>query len=200
MVKSFKTAISRTEIELKEEGKTLNEIAEQQYEALLKYCLKRTGGDEQLSRECAAEAFLRANKLGDPPKHPNISGWLRRTAANAIREKRRESKAYYGRNVSLEAMLERGEAPFFRAEREFLGDLLSPEPGPDDEELGRIKQELLGTLPEGDRELIELAYEKKLKLDELAEITGRSKDAVRVKLSRLTDKVTEMARRYFEDE
>ena len=33
---------------------SLNEIAENQYEAIAAYCLKRTGGDEQLARECGA--------------------------------------------------------------------------------------------------------------------------------------------------
>lgn len=45
---------------MKEGSKTLNEIAEREYGALYKYCLKRSGGDEQLAGECTAEAFLRA--------------------------------------------------------------------------------------------------------------------------------------------
>ena len=185
---------------MKEGSKTLNEIAEREYDALYKYCLKRSGGDEQLAGECAAEAFLRAERLGDPPDHPNIAGWLRRTAGNVIHEKLRERKEYAKRNVSLEDLAERGEAPFFGRERVFIAELFESENDLDDEDIVRIKEEILGELPPGDRELIELFYEQKLSLGEIAERLGRSKDAVRVKLSRLTDKVTEMVRRYFEKE
>lgn len=185
---------------MKEGSKTLNEIAEREYGALYKYCLKRSGGDEQLAGECTAEAFLRAEKLGDPPDHPNIAGWLRRTAGNVIHEKLRERKEYAKRNVSLEDLAERGEAPFFGRERVFIAELFESENDLDDEDIVRIKEEILGELPSGDRELMELFYEQKLPLSETAERLGRSKDAVRVKLSRLTDKVTEMVRRYFEKE
>ena len=186
---------------MRKERETLNEIAERQYAPLLKYCLKKTGGDEQLARDSAAEAFMRAKKLGDPPKHPNMEGWLRRTAANVIHEKLRERKAYNKRNVSLEGLLERGEAPFFRRESEDLEELWSrAENETCDEEIERMKEEILSELPPADRELMELAYEKKLKLEKIAEITGRSKDAVRVRLSRLSDRVTERVREYFEDE
>lgn len=185
---------------MKEGSKTLNEIAEREYGALYKYCLKRSGGDEQLAGECAAEAFLRAEKLGDPPDHPNIAGWLRRTAGNVIHEKLRERKEYAKRNVSLEDLAERAEAPFFGRERVFIAELFESENDLDDEDIVRIKEEILGELPPGDRELIELFYEQKLSLGEIAERLGRSKDAARVKLSRLTDKVTEMVRRYFEKE
>ena len=185
---------------MKEGSKTLNEIAEREYDALYKYCLKRSGGDEQLAGECAAEAFLRAEKLGDPPDHPNIAGWLRRTAGNVIHEKLRERKEYAKRNVSLEDLAERGEAPFFGRERVFIAELFESENDLDDEDIVRIKEEILGELPPGNRELIELFYEQKLPLGEIAERLGRSKDAVRVKLSRLTDKVTESVRRYFEEE
>ena len=185
---------------MKEGSKTLNEIAEREYDALYKYCLKRSGGDEQLAGECAAEAFLRAERLGDPPDHPNIAGWLRRTAGNVIHEKLRERKEYAKRNVSLEDLAERGEAPFFGRERVFIAELFESENDLDDEDIVRIKEEILGELPPGDRELIELFYEQKLSLGEIAERLGRSKDAVRVKLSRLTDKVTEMVRRYLEKE
>lgn len=185
---------------MKEGSKTLNEIAEREYGALYKYCLKRSGGDEQLAGECTAEAFLRAEKLGDPPDHPNIAGWLRRTAGNVIHEKLRERKEYAKRNVSLEDLAERGEAPFFGRERVFIAELFESENDLDDEDIVRIKEEILGELPPGERELIELFYEQKLSLGEIAERLGRSKDAVRVKLSRLTDKVTESVRRYFEEE
>lgn len=185
---------------MKEGSNTLNEIAEREYGALYKYCLKRSGGDEQLAGECAAEAFLRAERLGDPPDHPNIAGWLRRTARNVIHEKLRERKEYAKRNVSLEDLAERGEAPFFGRERVFIAELFESENDLDDEDIVRIKEEILGELPPGDRELIELFYEQKLSLGEIAERLGRSKDAVRVKLSRLTDKVTESVRRYFEEE
>ncbi len=178
---------------------SLNEIAENQYEAIAAYCLKRTGGDEQLARECAAEVFLRAEKLGDPPKHPNICGWLRRTARNVVHEMLRERKEYYRRNVSLEKLLEDGwdvTAPFFEREDAFLEGLWAN--GAEDEETEKLKRELLALLPPRDRELIELAYEKRLPLGEMAARLGKSKDAVRVMLSRLTDRVTNMVRNYFD--
>lgn len=117
-----------------------------------------------------------------------------------IHEKLRERKEYAKRNVSLEDLAERGEAPFFGRERVFIAELFESENDLDDEDIVRIKEEILGELPPGDRELIELFYEQKLSLGEIAERLGRSKDAVRVKLSRLTDKVTESVRRYFEEE
>ena len=175
---------------------SINELAEREYEALVKYCLSHTGGDEQMARDCSSEALLRAKKLGDPPKHPNINGWLRRTARNVAHEMLREKRDYARRNVSLDGLSEGLEAPFFARERDFLEELWADEPG--DDEIERMKRELLDSLSPNDREFIELAYEEKLPLAELAERLGRSKDAVRVKLSRLTDRVTNMARAYFE--
>lgn len=187
---------------MKERTKSLNEIAELQYGALLEYCLKKTGGDEQMAGECAAEAFLRAKKLGDPPQHPNITGWLKRTAGNVVHEKLREKKEYYRHNISLDGISERkGLAPFYERENAFLESLWDGEVrDPNNEEIDRIKHEILGMLPAADRELMEMKYEKGMELSEIAERTGRSKDAVRVKLSRLADKVTAMVRNYFERE
>ena len=182
---------------------SIKELAELKYDPLFKYCLKLSGGDEQLARESASDVFLRAEKLGDPPKHPNIEGWLKRTARNIVHEKLRERKEYYRRNVSLEGMLDdgRGLTPaFFERENAFLERLWDGGADePDDAELERLKEDILGELPPPDRELMELRYERKLPLAEIAELMGRSKDAVRVKLSRLTDKVTIKVRTYFED-
>lgn len=186
---------------MKERTKSLSEIAELQYDALLEYCLKRTGGDEQMAGECAAEAFLRAKKLGDPPRHPNVSGWLRRTAANIVHEKLREKKEYEKHNISLERLIEEdigSLAPFLIKETDFLEELFAVTPDPDDNDILKMKHEILGMLPSADRELMVLAYEKKLSLGEIAKLTGKSKDAVRVKLARLTDKVTAMARNRFD--
>lgn len=187
---------------MKEGPKTLNEIAEREYDALYKYCLKRSGGDEQLAGECAAEALLRAERLGDPPRHPNIMGWLKKTASNVVHEKLREQKEYYRCNVSLDDVSERnGLARFYERENAFLESLWDGEArDPDDEEIDRIKHEILGILPAADRELMEMKYEKGMSLSRIAEMTGRSKDAVRVRLSRLADKVTAMVNNYFDRE
>lgn len=179
----------------------MDEIAEKQYGPLLQYCLKAAGGDRQLAEDCVVEVFLRAKKLGDPPVHPNVTGWLFKTARNVVREKLREKKRYYRLNTSLERLGEYSEgvdAPFFARESEYLFEAFSNEA--DDGELMAIKEDLLKRLPEQDRELIRLAYEEKLPLDELARRLERSKDAVRVKLSRLTDKVTRMVNDYFDND
>ena len=154
-----------------------------------------------MAGECAAEAFLCAKKLGDPPRHPNISGWLRRTASNIIHEKLREKKKYEKHHVSLERLMDEdigSLAQFLKTEADFLEGLFAAEPEPDDEEILRMKREILDMLPPADRELMVLAYEKKLSPREIAELTGKSKDAVRVKLARLTDKVTVMVRNCFD--
>lgn len=188
---------------MKEGSKTLNEIAEREYDALYKYCLKRSGGDEQLAGECAAEAFLRAERLGDPPEHPNIAGWLRRTARNVMQEKLRERKTYYQWNVSLDKLIDNNSpmlAPFFEREDAFLEKLWNGGNDLNDEEIELVKLQLLAMLPPDDRELMRLRYEENQPINVIAERVGRSKDAVRVKLSRLADKVTEMVRNYFDGE
>ena len=189
---------------MKGNGLSIRELAELKYDLLFKYCLRKTGGDEQLAGESASDVFLRAEKLGDPPKHPDIDGWLKRTARNVVHEKLRERREYYRRNVSLEGLLDDGRgltAAFFERENAFLEKLWDGgSDEPDDAELERLKEEILGALPPSDRELMKLRYERKLPLSEIAELTGRSKDAVRVKLSRLADKVTETVRQYFNRE
>lgn len=188
---------------MKDRIKSLSEIAEQQYDSLYKYCLKKTGGDEQMAGECAAEAFLRAKKLGDPPRHPNISGWLRRTAANIVHEKLREKKKYEKRNVSLERLIDEdigSLAPFLKRECDFMDELFASSAEPTNDDILKMKREILEMLSPSDRELMVLAYEKKLSPREIAELTGKSKDAVRVKLARLTDKVTVMVRNCFDND
>ncbi|MBO6061152.1 MAG: hypothetical protein J6P98_03440, partial [Clostridia bacterium] len=121
---------------------------------------------------------------------------------NVVHEKLREQKEYYRHNISLDGISERkGLAPFYERENAFLESLWDGEVrDPNDEEIDRIKHEILGMLPTADRELMEMKYEKGMELSEIAERTGRSKDAVRVTLSRLADKVTAMVRNYFERE
>ena len=189
---------------LKKQELSFDEIVRRQYEPLFLYCLKRAQGDEHLARECAAEAFMRAKKLGDPPDHPNIVGFLKRTASNVLHERLRERKDYYRHNVSLESILEDREgsgslAPFFEREYAYLSELWQEDEPGADERIERIKEEILSSLPGSDRELMRMAYEEKLSAGAIAERTGRSKDAVRVKLSRLTDRVTEKVRAYFEE-
>ena len=181
----------------------LNQIAEKHYEQILAYCLKKTSGDRQMAEDCAVETFVRAQNARIAKAHPNAVGWLYKTARNVVHEKQREKKKYEKHNVSLERLVDEdiaSLAPFLSRESDYLDELFAPDPGRDDEEIMRSKREILGTLPASDRELIALAYEKKLPLGEIARLTGRSKDAVRVKLARLTDKVTVMAWNCFDND
>ena len=77
--------------------------------------------------------------------------------------------------------------------------LLTEEEFSDDEILS-IKQEIIGSLPPHERELYRARFEEHVKLAELAERYGISKEAVGMRLTRISAKLREKVKIYFQND
>lgn len=71
---------------------TFNEIAQQYYDAIFKYCCVRLN-NEHAAKDCTQEVFLILYKKMDKLKlSENIRAWLYRTSDNVIKNYRRKNK------------------------------------------------------------------------------------------------------------
>ena len=132
-------------------------------------------GDAEESEDVVQEAMLRAflglASLRDPARFRSwVSGIVANVARMRLRRPRRES-------VSLDRVLE-GTAPLP------WPDTPSPEEAVELDELARTVGEALETLPEAHRGVLLRHYVEGLTCREIAERTGQSTGAVRVRLHR----------------
>lgn len=190
-----------------EKERRLNELAEKHYPSVLKYCLVKLKGDRQAASDCADEVFLRAAAEGDELlEHPDPRGWFFKTAINVLHEFKREEAKQKKLAAKLIArdLLFYIQPRFYTRELRFISEVWSVEadafaPEMSDEELARVKEEVLGEFSEEDRKLIKLAVEQKLTTKQIAALQKRSEGAVRIKLSRLYDKLAVMIHDRFDD-
>ncbi len=153
------------------------------------------------------EVFVRAKERTDELlSHPDPRGWFFKTAANVIHELDRDcrKRSKLIRKLFARDILFYVQPHFYTREQRFIAEIWSVEPeafGRDmtDEELDSIKREILAGFPGEDGELLRMSLEKKLSPREIARLRGTSVGAVRIKLTRLYDKLTAAVHERFED-
>ena len=83
-----------------------------------------------------------------------------------------------------------------------MASAVSEEPGEgaefDDDRIDALKEVFLNTLSEEERVLFLSRYEEKASLDELSARLGISKDAVRMRIARISAKLTARIKIYFD--
>lgn len=149
------------------------------YADLLKYATYKLGGDEGAADGCIQDMLLIAlDNARLVSRHKNIEGWFFKTLNNMIKRcfKAQNSK-YSFIDIENAISLLPYELPSF------------DEPDMSDADIKRIKDDCLSELSESELELYSLFYVEKKTSKEIAEKLNVSDQAVRMRLSRLREKL-----------
>ena len=189
----------------------LNEAFERYYGQLFAYCLANLEGDEQAATDAVDTVFLTAkSKAADMSTVKDPELWLTAIAKNVVRNIRKTEKRYKYRyllfdplSVSIEDQT-RGTNLSWWEKRAFslltVEDELIGERKMSEEELGELKERLLGTLSGEERELFCSRYDDGVSTKQLAARMGISQDAVRARLTRISVKLVDRIKIYFQNQ
>lgn len=186
----------------------INEAFEQHYKLLFRYCLSNLEGDEQAAMDAVDTVFTIARaKAESLDAVTDIKRWLLVTAKNTVKNIKRKQRRYsrrfilfdpadlnaksFSKNTRLTWWEKRVLSSWTAEDAGFDGGELS------DKELAELKTRFLDTLSPEERELFCSRYEQGISTAELAVRYGRTQDAVRLRLSRISIKLTERIRAYF---
>lgn len=187
----------------------INELFEQNYEVLFRYCLSALDGDERAAMDAVDTVFVIVKeKASSLDNIDDTKRWIMTIATNTVNNIRRMEKRYRKRFILFNPGSYNGEAfsgdhqlsqwekriiSSWRVEEEMNNDDVS------DEEICRLKDQFLQSLSEADRELLSSYYEHGVSTKELAEKYGRSQDTIRIRLSRISIKLIERIKIYFQN-
>ncbi|MGJ3239340.1 MAG: RNA polymerase sigma factor [Anaerolineae bacterium] len=147
-------------------------LYERYFQRVYHYCLKRTS-DVQIAEDLCSDIFIKVMSNLASYTGGNFAGWLFRIAHNSVIDHYRRHKKV----IALDSDLIRGDTQM----TERIANQMAVE-------------ELLSELSESERELLSLRLDVELTAPEIAELTGKSANAVRVQvyriLQRLRDRYT----------
>lgn len=189
----------------------INEAFEQCYNSLFSYCFSSLEGDEQSAMDAVDTVFMIAKSKADGlDEIKDIKKWLFAIAKNAVRNIRRKQRRYahrfilfdpatidpenYTDGTSIRWWMDRAFSLQQAEEMKFDGREMT------DEEIDALKSKLLQTLSDDERALFCLRYDEGVTTKELVERYGKTPDAIRMRLSRISMKLTERIKIYFENE
>ena len=193
-----------------DENSLINDIFEQNYSWLFNYCLANLEGDEQAAMDAVDTVFIIVNSKSDILESvKDIRSWLFTIAKNTVRNTQRKRKRYEHRNLlfdpwSIDPNSYTSGTPASWWERKAVAALAKEDEIDDidfsDDEIDYLKDQFLYTLSAKERELFCSHYDDGITLSELSESYGISKDAIRMRLSRISMKLTERIKIYFENQ
>ncbi|MBQ1736242.1 MAG: sigma-70 family RNA polymerase sigma factor [Lachnospiraceae bacterium] len=189
----------------------INEAFERYYKVLFNFCLTKLEGDEQAAMDAIDTVFMIAKSKADGLDGiKDIKQWLFSTARNTVMNIRRVQGRYhrrfipfdpgsfntdnYGDGTKIQWWLHKVFSSWSTQEMEFCDQELT------DEEIAELKNKFLQTLNGEERELFCSRYDDGVSTKELAERYGKTQDAIRIRLSRISMKLTERIKIYFENE
>ena len=189
----------------------INEAFERYYQYLYRYCLSRLDGDEQAAMDAVDSVFLIVKGKADSlDEIKDMKHWLITIAQNTIKNIRRKQKRYRSRFLLFDTGCF-GAEDFVKSshimwwEKKVFSSWTTEEyrfnsRDMSDEEINELKGKFLKTLSDEDRELFCSHYEDGLSTRELAAKYGKSQDAIRMRLSRISMKLMERIKIYFQNE
>ena len=189
----------------------INEAFEQYYKGLFNYCFSSLEGDEQSAMDAVDTVFMIAKSKTDGlDEVKDIKKWLFAIAKNAVRNICRKQRRYnhrfilfdpatidpenYTGGTKIQWWVNRAFSSWQAEEIELDSREMT------DEEITALKSKLLQTLSDDERALFCLRYDEGVSTKELAERYGKTLDAIRMRLSRISMKLTERIKIYFENE
>ncbi len=164
------------------------EIAETYYDDVYRFCFSRIQNEEEAS-EVTQDVFLLFQEKCDELNDDKIRAWLFSVANNKIKEKsreiaEREKRLIFGNIYSLKSEDEQT----YELE---CDNILT------DEEIEKMKSEIISSLNEKELELFMYVYSKHMKYARLAETLGVSEASLRTRVSRLNAKIKAKVYRTF---
>ena len=185
-----------------EQEAAFNRIVNLYYEKILKFCAYALGGDRSAAEDCTQDIFLvlyeNTGKLRDYDK---IGGWLYKTAGNISKQyaaSRRKEREKFASPSAGFAAGEDGKSPLDSIAAEH--NIKSEEDRIAEERTiawasGEIKKRFKGD----DERILELAFQKKQPLKDVAARLGISLSAAKSRTSRLRHKISALARELLAD-
>ena len=163
---------------------TLHEVCTKYYNDIYRHCLKRLKFDADAAAEVNQQVFsVLCERWKEVQNHPNIKGWLIKTANNKLRK----AKVWYALRYGIVSMNSENfrEPP---VENDMVEQILCEqlEAG-----LEMYTNEVLSRLSENERILLEYKREKKTHA-EIAELLGITEGAVTMRVVRLREKIREI--------
>jgi len=170
---------------------TLKEICDTHYSTIYHHCLYELYFNEELAEEAAQQVFLvLCEKWESLREHPNLEGWLMRTALYKIQK----AKAGYTQRLEIVSI---DDEDFIEPVRiqDFHDQIVS---GYLEEDMGQYIGEVYTRLNEKERTL--LGYmQKKMKYAEIAKRMNTTEGAVSMAAVRLSRKIREIVREIVEN-
>lgn len=141
--------------------------------------------------DCVHEVFLAALKNPELENHQNISGWLYITSRNISLQFNEKMEV---RKKEL-LIINDDEAVFEPIVNDFSNQLI------EDIEFEKLMKQgvlddIISSLSQTERDFYHLRYVKKLSNKQISEITGKNDVAVRVRFSRLKEKIKKLVKEY----
>lgn len=175
----------------------VNELFEKHFERLFTHCLLALNSDRQDAADVVGDVFIAAEKNAEKLySHPDAVGWLYKTANHLIAKKHRNRSRHSKRNVSFETLFTELENRRFDFSFDDYESVFEKKDF-SDEEIERIKGEILSELNHGEYELYKAVFVETKSYSEIAEEYGTSQDAVRMRIHRLKMKLHRLVQKRF---
>lgn len=189
----------------------INNAFEQNYQTIFNYCLVNLDGDDQAAMDAVENVFIIAKGKSDTIETiRDVKHWLMSIAKNTVKNIRKKNKRYHNRFIlfdpgAIEASKFVEDAAVSWWERSVLSSWSFEEVGlagkeMSDDDIANLKSKILDTLSDDERKLHCSHYEEGVSIKDLAAQYGKSLDAIRMRLSRISIKLVERIKIYFENE
>ena len=175
----------------------IDELSSKYYMQIFNYCLARLDSDGQAAADCAGDVFIAAKMNAEALKvHPDVLGWLYKAANHRIRKRFRDKRRYDKRLISLEGIFEDPDQSGKLRRMLSVSEETFIDQGLSDDEIERIKAQVLGTLTKEERELYDELITHCLPAEKVAKRLGISKDALRMRERRMLIKLKKELQKY----
>jgi RNA polymerase sigma factor (sigma-70 family) len=173
-------------------------IVSRYYEKILKFCCYALGGNMGSAEDCTQDIFLILYENMDRLKdYDKIGGWLYKTAghlskqyAASLRKERKLFAAPFVDHGEEESPVNCIAAKEITGEEDRIAE---------EEAIDRAAGEIQKRIKPFDRRVLELAFQKKYPLKEVAARLGISLSAAKSRASRLRQKISALARELLAD-
>jgi RNA polymerase sigma factor (sigma-70 family) len=181
-----------------EQDAAFNGIVKRYYEKILKFCAYALGGNMSSAEDCTQDIFLILyENMGRLKDYDKIGGWLYKTADHLSKQYvaslRREHKIFTAPFVSYEDE----KSPVNRIIAKKITSV--EERIAEEAALDRVACEIHKRIKPFDKRVLELAFQKKYPLKEVASRLNISLSAAKSRASRLRQKISVLAHELLAD-
>jgi RNA polymerase sigma-70 factor (ECF subfamily) len=176
-----------------EQDAAFNGIVKGYYEKILKFCAYALGGNMSFAEDCTQDIFLILyENMAQLRDYDKIGGWLYKTADNiskqyaaSLRKERKRFAVPFVNYGDEESPVNRIIAKKITSEEDRIAEETA---------IDRATGEIQKRLKPFDERVLELAFQKKYPLKEMAARLNISLSAAKSRVSRLRQKISDLAR------